>query len=691
MNHPARQVSRVDQHWLNSEMRHLTVVATHDHLQGLVKTPLAGLVEVVWNALDADANEVKISVQESDAGGVEAVVIEDNGTGMTQYDAEKGFGGLGGSWKKGAQATLRDQRQLHGRLGQGRYAAYGIGERIVWYSVTEEDGKRTRIRLTGSRSNLQDFEIGDPEETTEPVGTRVQVTVPNAVAQTALLKDAVIESLTAEFALYLTQYEQVRILWNGNALDPKKYIERLSPYELTVSEDETVSLTVIEWTFKRVDRALFLCDAEGMTLSQVPPSIHAKDFQFTAYLKWQRFREMKHDILLADTAGHEAQPVLDAAREQLRIHFRDRAEERRKETIQRWHAEEVYPYEHEPVTEAEIITRETFDVVALAASRVINESKTPGKRLALNLMKEAVESSPSSLKRILQDVIGLSKDELAEFDALLNRTSLSNMLRASRVIGDRLDFLALLDTIIWEREAKKATLERDHLHKMLEQEPWVFGEEWSVSTSDQRLSRVLRAHLSLLGEDVSVAEDPNDPVLLSNGRDGRPDLVLWRAAEVQQNRLEHLVVELKRPKVTLGIKELNQIEIYADSVLKDTRFDKETTHWEFWIIGDEVDSYVDNRRRQQNMPVGAVQHTREYTIWVKLWSEILRDANHRHKFVQKNLDWQASRDHSVERMREKYAEMLPDVLLHDAEAEDIDTTEPEEVAEVVVVTAQTTA
>ncbi|WP_029291321.1 ATP-binding protein [Cellulomonas sp. HZM] len=661
-----------------TDMRRLRVEAKDDLLESFIKDARLGLIELILNALDADANRIEVAIEENAAGGIDAITVRDDGTGMTLEEAEAGFSGIGGSWKRTAEKT-KGERVLHGHKGRGRYAAYGLGNRAVWESVADqEDGTRKRVRIEGTRSDLQGFGIEvDPLDATDETGTSVRITVPTAEAQTWLLRETVPDLLTAQFALYLTRYPKVEICFWNKRIDPQKLITSTTDYSLGEFQEAPVELSIIEWN-RAVDRAIFFCDEEGMSIAEVPARIHAKDHQFTAYTKWSKFREIKHDWMLAEMGGGDAAPVLEAVKEKLKLHFKEREDSLKQKVIKEWQDEAVYPFEGEPANETESIKRETFDIVALAASRVINESKPKGKKLALTLIREATENDPGSLKRVLQDVIGLSKEELAEFDALLNRTSLSNMLRASRVIGDRLDFLALLDTIIWEKEAKKATLERDHLHRLLEAEPWVFGEEWSVSTSDQRLSRVLREHLHLLGEDVSVAEDPENPALLRDGREGRPDLVLWRAAEVQQNWLEHLVVELKRPKVKLTIKELNQIEMYADAVLQDNRFDTETTHWEFWIIGDEVDSYVDNRRRQQTAPIGAIQHTKQYTIWVKLWSEILRDANHRHKFVQKNLDWQASRDHSVERMRQKYAEMLPDILLRDLDSEDNSTEHAQE-------------
>ncbi|NCT90391.1 hypothetical protein GXB85_05420 [Cellulomonas sp. APG4] len=651
-------------------MRRLHVEAKDDLLRSFVGKPVGGIVELIYNALDADADEVTVSVEENEAGGIEAVVVEDTGSGMTPMAGESGFTGLGGSWKAAAAGVTPKGRHLHGSLGRGRYAAYSIGERVTWESVAEEGGKRTRIRLSGSRSDLTNFEISEPEETDAPTGTRVRISLPTEAAQTALLNDKVAEMLTATFALYLTRFKQVSIKWRGKALNPSKYFSREpAEYRLDVVEGQTISLTVIEWTFKRVERRIFLCDGNGMTVSEAPARIHAPDYQFTAYLNWDRFREMGHDLLLHEFENSEAFPVIEAAKERLKQHFKQRDRERQRKIIEKWQEEDVYPYPDKPRSEADEVARETFDLVALAAARVVNENRSAkGKRFALRLIKEAIDHSPSALKTLLQEVIGLSEQQLEDFEALREHTSLSNMLQANTIVADRLDFLNLLETIIHEHEPKHRTLERS-LHRLLEAEPWVFGNEWSVATSDQRLTAALIEHMKHLDPGSEVETTAIEPVALVDGNTmARPDLLLWRAARNLRNRYEYLVVELKRPRIPITEEHLSQIKKYALAVVNDTRFNMLDVQWDFWLIGDELSEFIVNEREQKNLPPGAVFQHPKYTIYVKQWSEVLADAEQRLKFVKENLQYDPDRDSSIERMRRKHAELLADVFPQDEAA-----------------------
>jgi glucose-6-phosphate-specific signal transduction histidine kinase len=93
------------------------------HLETLTKaTPLTGITELIWNALDADATEVRVALPENELGGVVEIRVEDNGHGMTQEQALAGFERLGGSWKRTATQSPQG-RTLHGRDGRGRFRA----------------------------------------------------------------------------------------------------------------------------------------------------------------------------------------------------------------------------------------------------------------------------------------------------------------------------------------------------------------------------------------------------------------------------------------------------------------------------------------------------------------------------------------------------------------------------------------
>ncbi|WP_271612413.1 ATP-binding protein [Bradyrhizobium sp. CCBAU 21362] len=66
---------------------------------------IKAISESVWNALDADAAATSVDLVRNALGGLESIVIRDNGTGITKARAEHDFESLGDPWKLHAPRT----------------------------------------------------------------------------------------------------------------------------------------------------------------------------------------------------------------------------------------------------------------------------------------------------------------------------------------------------------------------------------------------------------------------------------------------------------------------------------------------------------------------------------------------------------------------------------------------------------
>ena len=60
---------------------------------------------------------------------------------------------------------------------------------------------------------------------------------------------------------------------------------------------------------------------------------------------------------------------------------------------------------------------------------------------------------------------------------------MAHIISASRSIADRLDFLQALRHLTGDPDTKGALLERQQLHLILEDETWVFGEEYALAAA----------------------------------------------------------------------------------------------------------------------------------------------------------------------------------------------------------------
>lgn len=643
-------------------MARVHVSAGKTLLESYVKTPAVGLCELVWNAFDDDATTVEVTIEANGLGGVDQIHVTDDGNGMTEERAHKAFSTVGDSWKLMPGTLSVGGRPVHGRYGRGRYAAFSLGNFVTWVSASEaiDGGELISVRVAGQHSSLDDFDIDPTPNERSSTGTRV--TIGNVTPEAAAGLDEVTalrQRLLTEFALHLDRHPDFRIEFLGERIDPAAVMSAKTRVDLEMPEgvDGAATLTVIEWTLENVERRLYLCAEDGSILDETSAGVQAPGSEFTAYLSWSGFD--KERTLVMD--GEEETPagkLMAAARSELRAHLLAASRQREAEVVKRWKAEGVYPYTHEPKTAVERATRDTFNLVAMASSRTVDESRSrSSKALALSLLKETFENDPEALLPILRKFAKLPAARIEELRLVLEHTSLSHLITLGREVGNRAEFLNGLNAILFDRQIKRRLLERRQLHRMLAHETWVFGEEWSITGDDERLSVVLKKFLTKLGQDVELANEK--PILREDGSEAIPDLVLGRTLETRANHSSHLVIELKRPNHKLTDDDVTQLRSYASAITNDERFDQPNVDWEFWLIGNETTRSVDEAREQQGLPHGVVQQSKKYRIIVRTWAEVLSDAGHRLKFVQRSLQYESTRDTGLAHMRDKYAELLP--------------------------------
>jgi hypothetical protein len=575
---------------------------------------------------------------------------------MNRSEAEEAFRSLGGSWKLSASKSKNDGRVLHGKHGRGRFRAAGLGQVIRWETVADDDDTRMLTRIEIRADNLRRVMISDPEPTVREPGTRVVIS--DFAKPPEGLGAGADDRLLGPLAIYIEKYRP-KIVYDGAALDPTVIQVERSSYPLEVHADGDAALDVIEW-MRNVERALYLCNSEGIALEEVTAGIQAPGFAFTGYVSWAGFEDESR--LFTPELDPESQSVIEAARDQLRDHFRSRADEERRRQLEEWKTEKVYPFTEEPEGPTEEAERELFEVVAVTARDAVNASDMRGRRLSLRLLREALEHDPGSLQKVLEDVLDLPQEQLEELRELLERTSLDKIISASRSITNRLDFLQALEALVLDPEHKDRVLERSQLHRILANETWVFGEEYALAVDDQSLKEALRRHIKILGREELAPEELAEPIKDPSGRKlAILDLMLARSVPQGTKRREHLVVELKRPVVKIGAEEVQQIKDYAIAVVEDGRFDKVEVEWDFIVVSTELTGSAVQDAKQANQPPGllASYENGRVRVWARTWGELLEDASHRLKYVREQLEYSPSTQQAFQYLRAKHAEYLP--------------------------------
>lgn len=593
----------------------VNVEITQEHFDRSIKgSPKEAVKELIWNACDADAKNIEVSFDYDGIAGAESVsdiYVKDDGHGIAIDRIEEYFGKYGRS-----QKTYSDKspggRIYHGKLGQGRYKSLAAGNFLDWDSVfRDESGTLLHCEIhinSASRMNISYSETADKAEA-EHTGTIVHIHgIPDEkigfITKMAEPMET-IPDLLATFAPYLLAYTDITIKYNDVTVDPAQQIKSQENQELVYEEDGKESikarLSAITWKEAQFNK-LYICGSSGVVYAEMDYT-PLKRTSTSLYLMGDLFEQMHRDNTLAMGNTNPAYAYFEEeAKKFARALVGEQEEEDAAVEIARIKEEGIYPYDGEPEDDMKKAERDVFDVFAVQVNRAVPQLKSSSrqtKKLTYRLMREAINTNPASIKTILTEVFNLTQQQQDDLAELLTHTSLPDIIDTAKTVSDRLVFLQVLEEMVYKDSVGKAIKERTQFHKVLLKELWIFGEKYTLGTSDQSLRNLLKAHLNCLGRDELTPEIPPEAV---EDLTRIPDLCLFQQICPSYENFEHLVIELKRPTLTLTLKEMDQIRDYALTVAENPMFDKTRTKWHFVLLGQRLDQHVQRVLTQTSHP-----------------------------------------------------------------------------------------
>ncbi|MDO6646390.1 ATP-binding protein [Acinetobacter guillouiae] len=653
------------------DFKPLKIVATPGHIKTLAEaSAVKALCELIWNGFDASSQVVSVKFNINAIDGLETITVEDQGEGIPFKDAQTFFGEIGDSWKKIKKENYH--HPLHGQNGKGRFKAFCLGADIEWKTTFEDKNLFSTFSIIGNHNHIEEFKTSSLESSIKgQKGTKVIISNLYKKAD-ELRKDKTINEITKSFAVFLTEYPNLQLNFNGHKIDPKSVQICSKDYDLTEDcleiTSHPVKLTIIEWNIE-TERVINLCSAKGISLNEYEPKnrIKAKGFNFTAYLKSEYFQELENQGALAlGVFEPSVGRIVDISIQTIQEHFRKRIAEKYSGIVQEWKDQNIYPYDDKfnrnSVEKAE---QEVFDILAANVQTFLpnfDKTEKTSKKFMFKLIAQAITENPESVQKIITEVLELKKEDQDKLANLLDNTELSSIISSATIVANRLNFLNELENLLFGEKTKKVFTERDQLHKILENEAWIFDENFTLSQSEERLQEVLKKHISKLGNREDPVESI-DPVYLSDGRTGRIDLMLSKVNQTRHGEFDYLIVELKRPSKKIDDDVIVQIKKYAAAVANDERFHEVPAKWTFLAISNELDDYAKDEANQRNKPKGLIHDSAQHniTVWVKTWSELITNARAKLQFINEHLQYEVTQESSQKYLKEVHEKYIPKV------------------------------
>lgn len=642
-----------------------------DHIDSLTRSNgINAITELIWNALDADATLINIEYEKNKLGRIEKLVIQDNGHGLDYQKAQYVFGKLGGSEKKSTRISPNG-RQYHGKEGKGRYKSLALGDLVVFRSKFNNGDNLKEFDITLDRNYLSFSAFSDlktiPKGTDNPSFT---ITIENVNQENAIqaVDDTSRKAIEQKLASYWISYPDFSILFNGKKLEFESLIKHSSSKDILIKVGEIdyrFTIKVIEWNFD-IKKQTYLCNTKGIPFQETTLGIRSV-LPISIFIQSNYIEGLHRDNKLQlDNFDETLKNAVNESRKLAREYVKKRLHQYSSEFINQLKQKGLYPYKDNPENIVEESKRQVFDIVALQVNEFLPDFESQddkSKKLTLSLIKEALENDSNSLRRILTEVIELPEEKRKDLFEILDETSLSNIIDAMTEIKNRLNLLVGLEQIIYDDDISSKVKERKHLHKIVVNETWIFGDQYTYGADDVTLKNVLKSYLrdSLGREDfeeiISDSEDNNKDLQTI------PDVCLWQQFSLGSSGKENLVIELKKPNKDAGFTEKSQIESYATKVANDPRFPKDKTKWKFLLITRDIKTEIEPLLNQKNRKYGHVSEGDNFDVYVLPWGHILAEAKTRHEFIRDKLNLNLrDNEQGLDYLKTKYKEYLPDDL-----------------------------
>ena len=646
------------------------VKAGKSHLDTYAGRPAVdALAELIWNGLDAEADRVEVRLERGSLGNgspefVTRLWILDNGHGIEPEAAVERFTLLGDSWKlRLSGRTVNGLRVLHGKHGRGRFFAYSLGHRVTWRTVWEDShGRKLGYRIRGRRTSINEFEISEPRESDEQTGTEVDIRVEQGRSLSRLLHDEVNTQLCARFAPHLLGNRDIEIVVDGRRLNAERLVAcQVDDEPLDELREEDLAshpppvLRIIEWNehVRGEMPTLVLCNAGGAALAEFDHK-HRQPVRVTGYLLWSGFESTGANLTVVGMV-HPA--ILNAVRDRISVYVNARTRELRGSIVEQLREEGSYPYPTTPSEDAVLKAEQQLYDVALVAARSAFGRTQRERRMTARLMQIAVQSRTAEVNDLMDEVLGLPPDIREMLRDLLRDTTLADIVHAGNEVRERIELIVGLRRLLYGPDMSCQMREVDQLHPLVRGNEWLFGEAWRLARSEVSLTNILR---EVVPDSVMLEEEllaSGGQVVRSDGRGGRVDLLLQRISRGPSGNPERLIVELKRPHLTLGPAALEQVRSYARALERHQGV--VTGQWTFWLVGTKFDVDLQSDAKQRDRIWGHVDKKDAYDIFITRWSDLIEAAEQRFQFLQEQLNLEIGQDEAARRLRERHGDLIP--------------------------------
>lgn len=654
---------------------------------GVTSDANKAICEYIWNGFDAHAQHVSIRYTVNEIGTILSLSITDDGDGIKRTTLPETFGRYQDSVKK---KSFQWSSQVKGHKGKGRYSFNCFATGAKWSTIFRDDEGHLLQHIISINGDDNDHYNDHSDEgearVVHNVSTGTVVSFINVSLSSAFFESLdFINYLQKEFAVFLKLNENrgYSLTVNDKQIDCNAVIAEADSKEITLYDDklkvnQKFSLTFIRWYEKMKENySVYYLNEEGLERYEETTRLNKKDtgFHHSVYVSSSYFEyfaptpkageeksnveEIVTQMLLEFDGNHPTKSEKDKVFKELRKRVLEWLTEKQKSFITEVGGRELWSrYEAKGVVEMPQNEYEQPLFFELKETIIGIYSVQP--KLFTNLGDDQAKALVGCLKLLLQtnkrnDVITIlehiakmTEEERHKLSLILQTTELSSITNTIDLLQNRLKTVSALKAMVFDTSLN--TYEVADIQKRISSAFWLFGEQYNIVTeAEPDFQQALESYLYKISRSKKTKGVSKSKINAEKIKhpdvNKEMDIFAFRQNNHSQ-KIENIVVELKRPNIQLGEIEVSQIKTYMGLIYNESQFNSPDAQWTFILVGNKFDKSGYIPREINNSKVwgknNLIQHVddagQHYDIYVRTWGSIFDEFEIRHKFLLDKLE-----------------------------------------------------
>lgn len=465
---------------------------------GITNDYKQAIAEYIWNGFDAGASRVYIDYETNGLGALTCLSISDNGSGIKNENLEFTFGAFLDSQKTKSFQRTSDVR---GKKGKGRFSFSQFATMATWKTkYKDNEGRIKTFSISISIEDLANYDVSEVTDVSgsEATGTVVSFQNIKELSEQHLIDATFTEYIAQQFAwfLCLNQARGYAIYLNGVELDYEYLIATKEDIPLDI-ESVHFDITYIQWDKKIGEKYYFyLMNSNLEENCKILTSFNNNTINFyhSVYVKSSYFNTFifeKQPAPRLDNLKNQCDKIYKVLVRKLKTIL----EEREKDFVKKIAANKlITKFEQSGVIPVfkknryDIERRkdliETIKNIYYVQPKIFKGLKTEQEKTLVGFLNLLLDSDERErILTIIDSVVNLTEEERAQLSNVLKTTSMSKINRTINMMHNRLEVVECLRLLVYDLTV--FTNERDHIQKIIENNYWLFGEQYHLVSHDE--------------------------------------------------------------------------------------------------------------------------------------------------------------------------------------------------------------